>query len=248
VERDDRPPVATFYSPAAFGVGESVRLSDAASHHARVKRLEAGDRVQVTDGRGLLGHGVLETLDKRGAAVRVESVVPSAPLSEIHVRVPVGDRDRMLLLAEKVTELGIASWQAVRFRRSQSVSPRGEGPAFGEKVQARMISALEQSGGAWLPARLPDCAVEGIEADRDALRVLLDRDGAPLIHLAAARSTVLLFGPEGGLEPAEREMLIAGGWQRACLADNTLRFETAGIAAVAVVRAADLASTRPTNS
>ena len=105
-----------------------------------------------------------------------------------------------------------------------------------------MISALEQSGGAWLPRRLADCAVEEVDAGEGVSRVLLDVAGEPLLRVADARPIALLFGPEGGLEPDERELLEGGGWRPARLAENTLRFETAGIGAIAVVRAAQLAN------
>ena len=244
MERDDRSPVATFYVTTPLDGGGVVDLPEAAAHHARVKRLEIGDHVQLTNGRGTIALAALRSLDKKRATAAVESVRHVGRPSDVHVRVPIGDRDRMLTLAEKATELGVTSWQAVRFRRSMSVTPRGEGAAFAEKVEARMISALEQSGGAWLPTRLPDCGVESIDADGSASRVLLDRAGQPILRLAMLPAMVLLFGPEGGLEPAEREFLIANGWQLATLAENTLRFETAGIAAIAVVRALRLANPR----
>lgn len=175
MERDDRTAVATFHVASPFAGGDVVQLSDAAAHHARVKRLEPGDRIQLTDGRGTLGAGTLESVDKKAASVRVESVRAVTRPAEIHLRVPIGDRDRMLMLAEKATELGVTTWQAVRFRRSMSVSPRGEGQTFGEKIQARMISALEQSGGAWLPRRMADCAPDAMDVTGAASRILLDR-------------------------------------------------------------------------
>jgi 16S rRNA (uracil1498-N3)-methyltransferase len=242
VERDDRSPVATFHLSTAFSAGGVFELSESAAHHARVKRLTVGDAVRLTDGHGAVGIGDLSSLEKRRAVVTVTSVKSVPAPTAIHLRVPIGDRDRMLMLAEKATELGIASWQAVRFRRSMSVSPRGEGEAFGAKVEARMISALEQSGGAWLPRRLPDCGVDAIDVARDAARVLLDVGGEPLLRVAGARPTALLFGPEGGVEPDEREILLARGWTPARLADTVLRFETAGIAGLAVVRAAQAAN------
>jgi 16S rRNA (uracil1498-N3)-methyltransferase len=242
VERDDRSPVASFYATTALSVGAVVELSESAAHHARVKRLSVGDVLRLTDGRGRSAIGTLSSIDKRRATVDVESSVRVAPPPEIHVRVPVGDRERMLLLAEKATELGITSWQAVRFRRSMSVSPRGEGEIFGAKIEARMISALEQSGGAWLPWRVADTAIEAIATPGEARRILLDRDGVALLTLAAPAPIVLLFGPEGGVEPDERAMLEANGWQRATLGGSTLRFETAGIAAIAVTRAAQPAA------
>jgi 16S rRNA (uracil1498-N3)-methyltransferase len=51
-----------------------------------------------------------------------------------------------------------------------------------------------------------------------------------------------LLGPEGGIEADELAFLEANGWRPARLASTTLRFETAGIAAIAVIRAAQLIS------
>lgn len=245
VERDDRSRLATFFSEATLAPGIMVPLSEAAAHHARVIRLEAGDLVRLTDGAGHLAFGDVTSLLRGAGQVNVEHVESVARPAPIHLRVPIGDRDRMLMLAEKATELGVASWQPIRFRRSMSVTPRGEGPAFAEKVRARMISALEQSGGAWLPQMLPDTALEQASVPAAASRILLDASGQPLLRalqLAPADETALVFGPEGGLEPAERDHLLSTGWRMATLADTTLRFETAGVAAVAIVRAHQLAS------
>jgi 16S rRNA (uracil1498-N3)-methyltransferase len=241
VERDGRSVVGTFFSATAFAAGETIALSDAAAHHARVKRLEVGDAIRLTDGAGTVGVAQLASIKKNvvdAAVSEIERVARDAP---IHLRVPVGDRDRMLWLAEKATELGVTSWQAVRFHRSMSVSPRGEGAAFAEKIRARMISAAEQSSGGWLPEMLPDVDVNAIALPPNSMRLLLDIEGEPILNVARlseGAEPVLLLGPEGGLEPGEREALIRAGWQPVRLATNTLRFETAGIAAVAAVRAA----------
>jgi 16S rRNA (uracil1498-N3)-methyltransferase len=241
VERDDRPPVATFFVDGALALapGAVATLAEAAAHHARVKRLEAGDGVRLVDGMGHIGVGTIEALDRTSVEVRVTRTAIVPPPSPIHLRVPISDRDRMLWLAEKATELGITTWQSVRFRRSSSVSPRGEGPAFAEKLRARMLSALEQSAGAWLPAFLGEAPTDRIEREAHHLAILLDVDGPPLASLpglSTAASPVILFGPEGGLETEERDALIGHGWLPATLAPATLRFETAGLAAVAVCR------------
>jgi 16S rRNA (uracil1498-N3)-methyltransferase len=46
----------------------------------------------------------------------------------------------------------------------------------------------------------------------------------------------IALGPEGGLEESERAQFIRAGWRPVSLGDNVLRFETAGIAALAIVR------------
>jgi 16S rRNA (uracil1498-N3)-methyltransferase len=240
VEHDRRTHVATFLVDDAITSGARIELSDAAAHHAHVKRLAVHDPVRVTDGAGHIGRGTIAALERGSATIEIGEVetIPRPPA--IHLRAPIADRDRMLWLAEKVAELGVASWQAVRFRRSASVSPRGEGPAFLAKAHARMVSALEQSGGAWMPTLLSDTTPGGLALANDETGFLLDAAGAPLpslVSLPSAEAPVLLLGPEGGLEPAEVSELEEKGWRRGSLADTTLRFETAGVAAVAVCRA-----------
>jgi 16S rRNA (uracil1498-N3)-methyltransferase len=240
VERDDRAPVATFFADAPLAAAITATLGENAAHHARVKRLEVSDPVRLTDGAGRVATGVIASIGRNALDVKVTHVadVPMPPA--IHLRAPVADRERMLWLAEKATELGVASWQAVRFRRSASVSPRGEGAAFAEKARARMVSALEQSGGAWLPTMLPDVSLDALDVDVDQFPIVLDISADPIAAVANRildAAPMLLVGPEGGIEPVELASLISRGWRPARLAETTLRFETAGIAALAVLRA-----------
>jgi 16S rRNA (uracil1498-N3)-methyltransferase len=240
VERNDRASVSTFYADAGLAANTVVTLGDEIAHHARVKRLDVGDRVTITNGRGSLGDGVIASIAKNGIAISVESVREVPRPLPIHLRAPIADRDRMLFLAEKATELGITSWQSVRFTRSMSVSPRGEGPGFAAKLNARMISALEQSRGAWLPQLLEETAVSSLQFSNDEVPILLDASGEPLASVASqlhSTAAVILVGPEGGISADEVLKLVDAGWRRARLAQNTLRFETAGIAAVAAIRA-----------
>lgn len=239
MERDDRA-VATFFVADALAAGITSTLGEGAAHHARVRRLAAGDRVRLTDGAGTLAAGTIETVRKNDVAVAVDRAWNVTPLSPLHLLVPIGDKDRMLLLAEKATEIGISSWQAVRCQRSASVSPRGEGSGFAVKVRARMISALEQSGGAWLPEIRVDTALDDVRLPENTLGLLLDGAGEPVVSyqaLAARGQTAILFGPEGGLAPDEISTLERNGWRKASLGPTTLRFETAGIVAAGIVRA-----------
>jgi 16S rRNA (uracil1498-N3)-methyltransferase len=49
---------------------------------------------------------------------------------------------------------------------------------------------------------------------------------------------VIALGPEGGIEPDELEQVTAAGFRLASLGPTTLRFETAGVVALGVARAA----------
>ena len=235
-----RTVVATFYAPGAWT--ERVTLDQGAAHHATVKRLSVGDPVRLTGGDGRRAHGDIAVLDKRRLEIDCDlaslDLVPAPP--HVALWAPVGDRDRMLTLAEKSVELGASAWRSVVYRRSRSVTPRGEGAAFHEKIRLRMVSALEQCGGAWLPTLEPEIeAADAIPTVPTGQGILLDGGGAPFPEVLPSvhAPIVLALGPEGGLEATERSTFADSGWRTASLGANVLRFETAGIAALALTRA-----------
>jgi 16S rRNA (uracil1498-N3)-methyltransferase len=239
VERGADAGVATFFAEDPLLVGRAIALGESEAHHARVRRLAIGDRVRLADGAGTLGDGKLVRLTKHQALVELDEVQSVAPLPEIHLLVPIADRERMLWLAEKATELGVTSWRPVMWRRSRSVSPRGEGIAFQGKLRARMIAAMTQSGGAWLPTLHPDATVErAAAAAPTGARLLLERDAPPLVAHRLSAPVTIVVGPEGGVEESERALLLGGGFSLARLGPLTLRFETAGVVACGAIRSA----------
>jgi 16S rRNA (uracil1498-N3)-methyltransferase len=238
VERRRESGVASFFVDSELALGGVVELSDGATRHAHVRRLGEGDEVRLVNGRGMVARGRLTPLSRRTMTVAIEDRESVDRPSALALVVPVADRDRMLWLAEKATECAITAWQPVVFERSRSVSPRGEGEAFARKIRARMIGALEQSGGAWLPDVDAERGLGDVAAGCSAAqRFVLDRDGGALSSCAPFGPMAIVVGPEGGLAGPELDLLIERGWRTASLGTTTLRFETAGIAAAAIVRA-----------
>jgi 16S rRNA (uracil1498-N3)-methyltransferase len=244
-----RVSLPTFITDDPFGDATTVTLGEEAAHHMRVRRLEVGARVRLLDGLGARAEGVITQLAKRHATVSVETRAMVYPPPAIHLLLPVADRDRMLWLAEKATELGVASWRPVLWRRSKHVTPRGEGTVFQQKARARMVSALGQSGGAWLPAMFPDATpAHAAEARAEGAAILLDAGADPLLRVIesqwsalhagdGARVITLAVGPEGGFEPDELDLMRGAGFAPASLGASVLRFETAAVAGVAAARA-----------
>jgi len=238
-----------FVTTGPFVVGATCVLDEHAARHMRVLRLDSGAVVGIRDGQGHVGAGKLVRLTKTQAYIEISDVDVIAPLPEVHLLVPVADRDRMLWLAEKACELGCTSWRPVLWRRSRSVSPRGEGVAFQQKVMARMTSALAQSEGAWLPQPYPEATLErALLAAPPGDRLVLDPAGAQMVGGTATvlqEPIVLAIGPEGGIEADELEALAASGFRAVRLGPTILRFETAAVAALAIARTA-LGASSPT--
>lgn len=240
MEHHDREGVAAFYAPdEPLAAGTSASLGEGVLHHVRVRRLGLGSRVALLDGQGHRAEGTLVRLSKTSGTVEIEQVTAHLPLPPVHLLVPIADRDRMLWLAEKCAELGATSWRPVLYRRSRSVKPRGEGPTFVGKVRARMASALEQSGGAWLPAIYPESTLaRAVSALPDGGRFVLDASGSAILGHRLEAPVTIAVGPEGGLEPEELEEFERAGFTRVALGGHTLRFETAAISGLAVARSA----------
>ena len=245
----DRPGVGagrpTFVTPEPLSRGTQCVLDDQASRHMRVLRLSAGAVVGLRDGQGGVGAGRIIRLTKSQAVIAIDETVWLEPPPAVHLLVPVADRDRMLWLAEKCGELGLTSWRPVWWRRSRSVSPRGEGATFQSKVRGRMEGALAQSEGAWMPQLYPEATLErALVAAPQGDRMVLDAGGAPVMGRSQsfAAPVVIAVGPEGGIEDDEMTALEAAGFSRVRLGSTILRFETAGMAALAIVRSSHISA------
>lgn len=233
--RAPAPHVIGLVAPGPFTVGETVTVSDAATHHLRVRRASMGNAITLYDGAGTVAEGQLTLLTTHRAVVSVASVRHVDAPPAVHLLVPIADRDRMLWLAEKATELGLTSWRAVLWRRSRSVSPRGEGDGFAAKVHARMCAAVEQSGNPWLPKIEPDVDPAQAAAAGSGARYLLTA-GAPALSVTRGVPVTLALGPEGGIEEDEAALFERSGFIPASVGAHTLRFETAGVVALGLAR------------
>lgn len=239
MERADHEGIATFFAAdEPLQAGAVLTLGEQVARHVRALRCGPGHGVWLVDGLGHRASATIVRLSRDAVAAQVHAVEDVPPAPAVHLLVPVADKERMLWLAEKAAELGATSWRPVLWRRSRSVVPRGEGPSFARKVRARMAGALEQSGGAHLPMLFPEAPPErALAAVAESTRLVLDPSGPPVLTRTIGAAATIAVGPEGGLEVAELAQLEACGFQRVSLGSSILRFETAAVAALAVVRA-----------
>jgi len=233
-----------FHVPQA-APGARVTLPDHTAHHAReVLRLRPGAAVRVFDGQGLEWDGVLEEVSRRAVTARLLHAAPARPESPLRLTLAMAalKGDRMELVIQKATELGVAHvWPVVTFRTDAAARPALNG-SRAERWERVASSAAEQCGRAVVPHLAPTTTLEGLlQRPFDGTRaVLLETPGHRALSSLPVDSTsplLLLVGPAGGFEPGEADALHGAGFAAASLGPRILRAETAAVAAVAIAQA-----------
>ncbi|HET8691111.1 MAG TPA: 16S rRNA (uracil(1498)-N(3))-methyltransferase, partial [Steroidobacteraceae bacterium] len=148
--------------------------------------------------------------------------------------------ERMDLVVQKATELGVAAIHPVATARSVVKVGGESGARKLEHWRGIVVAACEQCGRGRLPAvGEPRPLADALSTPAaDGFRAVLT-PGAPVALAAAARGAraiELLVGPEGGLEDAEVAAAVAAGFHPCSLGPRVLRSETAAIAAIAVLQ------------
>jgi 16S rRNA (uracil1498-N3)-methyltransferase len=236
-------PLHFLVDDAVQGPGDTVVLTGAEAHHAAaVRRVRTGEEVTVGDGRGLWLTGEIEAATPREVVVRVHSrddVAPPARRLVLVQALAKGDRDELAIQA--ATELGvdeIVPWQAARsVSRWDAAKERKARQRWAGIVR----EAAKQAHRAWVPDVAVLHTTKALAAFEGVVLVLEPTAKATLTSVDLSTGSgdiVLVVGPEGGIAPAELEVLEASGATLARLGDTVLRTSTAGPAALAVVSAA----------
>jgi 16S rRNA (uracil1498-N3)-methyltransferase len=231
--------LAVFFTPDLRG--DQLILDGAEGRHARVvRRIAAGERIRLTDGRGDVVEGPVTAASKSDLTMVVESrwsVPVTSPRLVVVQALPKGDRAE--LAVEMLTEVGadlVVPWNA---ERSQFRSnPERVAKTLG-KWRSWAFEASKQSRRAWFCEVAPVASTAEVAAlvAGAALAVVLHEEATvPLASLTVPGSgdLVVVVGPEGGITPAE---LTSFGVEPVRLGDTVLRTSTAGVAAAAALLA-----------
>ena len=226
---------------ASTGVGSVVVLDGAEGRHAAdVRRLRAGEAIDLSDGRGLLLHGEVADVGRGTVSVSVRAVehVPARePRFVVVQALARGGRDEDAV--EAMTEVGVD--EVVGWAASRSVAK------WTDKSEARWLAtaraAAKQSRSPWVPTVTGPATTEdvAVRVGRAALGVVLHEEAEePLasVDVPAGGEVVVVVGPEGGVAPGELTQFAAAGARVCRLGDRVLRSSTAGVAALSVLSAA----------
>ena len=232
-----------------------------------MRRLAPGERVDLTDGAGLLAE--CEVIAARPAAGELDVAVLARrsepePQCAVTVVQAILKGDRGELAVELMTEVGIDTivpWAAARCVARWR-------PDREDKALSRWRTSAREAAKQSRRSRFPEVTGQAQTAEvtdrvrRAALAVLLDPQAEPALTAVlrsagrpadgpaaatgagrAAGEIVLIVGPEGGISPREAAELTGAGATPARLGLSVLRGSTAG--AVAGASADSVAECRP---
>jgi 16S rRNA (uracil1498-N3)-methyltransferase len=226
------------YVDAALSPGGIVELpAPAGLHLAKVLRVRSGDELVLFSGDGREFAAAIESVrgSRVTAAVGVGRAVDRESPLAVTLLQCIARADRMDLIVQKATELGVARIVPVQSHRSLVRLDAAQADSKAAHWRGIAVSACEQCGRNRLPTIEVPRRLQNYLAESPAAgpRLLLEPESAapPTPHTIGAVVEIAI-GPEGGFAEEEIEALRLCGFEAMRLGPRVLRTETAAIAAL----------------
>lgn len=212
-------------------------------HIAKVLRRKAGDRIQVTNGRGGWFEAELDLVDQKNCRAQVLSFELKDPIPyELHMVVaPTKNNDRFEWFLEKSTEFGVTSITPIVCDHSERTVIK---PERFEKI---IESAMKQCLSAYKPILLPSQSFQQFLAKSSTItgvKLIAHCEDQPkeLLKNCILPKGIytILIGPEGDFSTYEIQKALEHSFIPTSLGERRLRTETAAIAAVHTISLVNL--------
>ena len=194
----------------------SVEVSDKKLHHLnQVLRLRDGDKVNVSDGKGLISCG-----NFINNCVEINNSRMYQRQNSLKIFVPyLREKNRFRFLIEKLTELNVNEIYIGITKNTQNTNYSKS------KIKEWVVSALEQSGSAYLPELFfPE------NINFSVFTTCFDISGESL-DKKTEKLNNFAIGPEGGWTDEE----LSKFQHKIKISEFSLRTETAAITAVSLM-------------
>ncbi len=248
-----------FYTPDI--TSNTYSLSEEEARHClKVLRLQKGDEVHLTDGKGTLYKAQIAHIDKTSCEVEVVETMKEYGKRNhyLHIAIaPTKNSDRLEWFLEKATEIGIDEITPLICERSVKEKLRFE------RLNKIITSAVKQSLKSYHP-KLNEASPLAplLKRGEGCIKLIAHCNGNDLIHIQkyisdslsnfdqinslqepnsspsgrlGGVSFLVLIGPEGDFTPTEIELALQHNFIPISLGQSRLRTETAGVYACVVI-------------
>ncbi len=227
-----------FYKEDLVASDTDVVLDEATSKHVvQVLRMQNGEQLQLTNGKGdLFTAGITDDNRKKCAVKIITTNNEQRPTNNVTVAIsPVKNNTRFEWFLEKSTEIGVTEIIPLLCTRTEKAAFKFD------RMKSILVSAMLQSQQCWLPVLHEPTKFNALIASSthqqkfiahcidDAKRNLSDLNNESL------SSKIILIGPEGDFTPDEIEKALQHHFNAVSLGNTRLRTETAGIVAATLL-------------
>lgn len=227
-----------YYSDLPPSGNQLLLPADESAHCLRVMRCRKGDSILVVDGQGTLYHTVLVSEEMAGCSLRIIRTEKNYNQNNywLHIALaPVKSMERFEWFIEKAVETGIDEITPIVCMRSER---RKLNP---ERIRKIMISAMKQSGKAFLPVLHPAADFSEFIKRPVSGAKWLCHAGKESSSMAALKfpqpASLFLIGPEGDFTSGEIQAATENNFKLLSLGSQRLRTETAGVYICSVMHA-----------
>ncbi len=227
-----------FYKEDLVASGTDVVLDeDTSKHVVQVLRMQNGEQLQLTNGRGDLFTCEITDNNRKRCSTRIlQTSNGKRQTSNICIAIsPVKNNTRFEWFLEKATEIGVSEIIPL-------ICTRTEKTVFKfDRMKSILVSAMLQSQQCYLPVLHEPTKFEKmislsghqqkfiahcIEAEKRNLAEMINE---------SLSSKIILIGPEGDFTPAEIEQALQHHFIAVALGETRLRTETAGMVAASLL-------------
>jgi 16S rRNA (uracil1498-N3)-methyltransferase len=231
-------PTPYFYFAHLATMEHEFALNENSSRHiVQVLRMQPGENLQLTDGKGLSVVAAIREANKKRCLVNIikKEIKEKSPIkTQIGVSL-LKNVSRFEWFLEKATELGISEIIPLLCARTEKQQFRME------RMRGILESALIQSQQVWMPdLREPGSLKDFVNHSQSDLKLIAHCEPGPKKKLSDAfeglqTSRLILIGPEGDFTREEIKQALECGFVEVHLGENRLRSETAAVSAAVLM-------------
>lgn len=230
-------------------IGDEVILEGPPLEAFRVQGGRVGSIITLTDSEGKEFRGRALGLTKEKALVLIFEAFPSSTESSLEIILlqALPEKERMELIIQKATELGVSTLVPFKSQKSISLEERESKQKKAHRWQEIAVKAVQQSRRAKVPRIEKYCSFgEALEYCRKkGFKMLLyEKEGESLRKVLKTYSTsnplsekiYIMVGPEGGFAEEEVKWAEKKGFTTVKLGQRILRTETAAITLIGILQ------------
>jgi 16S rRNA (uracil1498-N3)-methyltransferase len=226
-----------FFHDGLLNASSEIQLDEETARHVvQVLRMQPGEQLQLTNGKGVSAMTTIVKAEKKKLFVAVNNIEQyPGRANKLHLCVAfTKNTSRNEWLLEKATELGVSSIVPIIATRTDRERIRYD------RWRNILVAALIQSQQYHLPELLEALPLKdilqrfnGVEQKLVGHCISTESRSPIAIALQKDKETIVLIGPEGDFTLEEVHACTENGYTGISLVDQRLRTETAAMAVCA---------------